>query len=313
MWKNYAHTLLRQLRKFKTTYSINLAGLAFGLACCLVCIVHIRYEFSFDQFHPDGDRIFRMVNGDPSTTDSWVKTAPPIPIKLKAEIPEVEEFVRLHSVTYSEKVVVEYGEKTFLEPYFLMADPNFFQVFHFPLAFGQASTVLADINSIAISRTIASKLFGQDDPVGKVIRLKDNQLDFTVTGVFNDLPANTHLRCDYLVSFENLDRIFGKGSSESWNQYNYFAYIKLHPAANRNAVVSKIQAITVDLPGKNQVSFKKFELQPITDIHFQHNRGNQMPSYDVRYIFIFHPGFVGTGHLPHELFQHHRHAGIETR
>lgn len=285
MGKNYFLTLLRQLSKYRSTYTINILGLAFGLACCLVCFVHIRYEYSFDQFHSEGKQLYRMVNGDPATVDHWVKTAAPIPPKLKAEVPEVESFTRLHSVTHDEKVLVEYDGELLLEPNFLMADPNFFDVFNFPLITGSASS-LAEQNSVFLSETAAARILG-DNPIGKVIRLKDLQLEFLVKGIFKDLPSNTHLRCDFLISFENLDRVFGKGSSESWNQYNYFAYIKLQQGADVVTVNNKIQALTQELPGTSQVSFKKFQLQPVTDIHFQHNRGNMLPAYDIRYLYIF--------------------------
>lgn len=287
MWKNYLLTLLRQLLKYKSTYSITMAGLTFGLMCCLISYLHIRYEYSFDRFHQQEKQLFRLVTGDPSTSDSWVKMAPPISPKLKAELPEVEDYARLSGVSYSDKVMVEYRDQSFLESYFLMADPAYLNFFDYPMIKGDPATVLAKPENVIISESTATKLFGTTDPIGKMIRLKDSNLDFEVTGIFQDYPTNTHLRCNYLISFENLERIFGKGSRESWGQFNYFAYLKLHPDADPKIVQSKIQAITVRPPNRDEMTFDRFHLQPITDIHFEHNRGNLIPSYDVRYIYIF--------------------------
>lgn len=287
MWNHQIVIFLRQLRKFRVAHSINLLGLAIGLACCLVSFLHIRYELSYDTDLPNSDRLFRIVNGDPSTSDAWVKTAATIPPKIKAEIPEVESFVRFNSVTYADKVAVAYGEKVLLEPFFMMADPNFFDAFGFPVSPGTDPSQLTNLSNVLVSRSAANRLFGSEDPVGKTIRLTDYAMDFTVAGTFPDLPANTHLRCDYLISFENLDRLFGKGSLESWGQYNYFGYLLLYPSADPDQTLSKIRKILVDRPGQSQVSFAELFLQRIQRIHFEGNRGNLLPSYDERYLYIF--------------------------
>ena len=145
MLKNYLTTLKNQLVKFRSTYTLNVIGLSFGLACCLICILHIRYEYSYDAFHTSSNQLFRLVTGDPSTTDSWVKMAPPISPKLNDELPEVEGFVRFNSVSYNEQVMVECRNQVFLESYFMMADAPFFQYFDFPLVKGEKDQVLSDM------------------------------------------------------------------------------------------------------------------------------------------------------------------------
>lgn len=287
MISNYVRTALRQLLKYRSSVSINVLGLAFGLACCMMCYVHLRYQYSFDSFHTSGDRLFRIVTGDPATSQSWVKVSAPIPPKLKEDVPEIESYCRFSNVSWNEKVAVECNGQVFLEPSFMMADPTFFDMFSFPLINGDASKVLADMNSLVISQSVAQKLFGDEDPVGKVVTLKDNKLDFEVSGVMEDLPPNTHLRCDYVVSYANIERIYGQGRSEAWGEFNYFAYVRLHEASDRDEAQRKIQAITIDLPDQDDLSFGELRLQSITDIHFQHSRGNMKPSYDKKYIYIF--------------------------
>lgn len=286
MIANYLRTAIRQLLKYRSSVSINILGLAFGLTCCMMCYVHLRYQYSFDSFHDGGDRLFRIVTGDPATTQSWVKVSAPIPPKLKEDVPEIESYCRFNNVSWNEKVAVESNGQTFLEPSFMMADPVFFEMFTYPLVSGEPSKVLSDLNGVVISESISRKLFGADDPIGKIITLKDNKLDFQVSGVMKDLPATTHLRCDYLVSFANIERIFGQGRSEAWGEFNYFAYVRLFEPSDRDEAQRKIQAITVDLP-EQDLSFEEIRLQPVADIHFQHSRGNMKPSYDKKYMYIF--------------------------
>jgi putative ABC transport system permease protein len=287
MISNYLRTAFRQLLKYRSSVSINILGLAFGLACCMMCYVHLRYQYSFDSFHTDGDRLFRIVTGDAATSHSWVKVSAPIPPKLKDDVPEIESYCRFSNVSWNEKVAVESNGQTFLEPSFMMADPTFFDMFSYRLVKGDPSKVLEDMNGVVISRSIAQKLFGNEDPIGKVVRLKDNQLDIEDSGVMEDLPANTHLRCDYLVSFANIERLYGKGRSEAWGEFNYFAYVRLHESSDRGEAQRKMQAITIDLPERDDLSFGELRLQAIPDIHFQHSRGNIKPSYDKKYIYIF--------------------------
>jgi putative ABC transport system permease protein len=286
MFKTFWIVFLRQVQKFASTYVLNLLGLSFGFACCLACFIHIRYQLSFDRFHTNVNSVFRLTTGNPALDDYWVKVSPPIPPKLKSEIPEIESYARLTSVSYNERVIVQTNEHVFSESYFMMADPELLVILSYPLLMGDKSNVLKDISDVIISETTARKLFGDSNPVGQTIHLVDNNLDFVVSGVFRDLPDNTHLRIDYLISFSNLERIYGPGSRDSWGQYNYFAYVKLLDNTDRTTAQNKIQKITVELKNR-QVEFKDLFLQPITDIHFEHNRGNLLPSYDIRYTYIF--------------------------
>jgi putative ABC transport system permease protein len=213
--------------------------------------------------------------------------SPPVPPKMKSDVPEVEEYVRFHSVSWNEKVAVESNGKQFLEQYFMMADPAFFRVFTYPLIKGDPLQALSELNNVVISESIARKLFATEDPIGQVITLKDNKLAFQVSGVMKDFPLNSHLRCDYLVSFENIDNIVGQGRRDAWGEFNYFAYLLLAPGADDAVAEQKIQAISVTIPGRENMSFQELRLQPIEDIHFQHSRGNLLPSYDKKYIYIF--------------------------
>jgi len=212
--------------------------------------------------------------------------AAPIPPLLKEQFPEVEEYVRIANISWDPKVIVEYGDKAFNEDQFLMVDPSFFTVFDYKLISGSEGSVLSDIYSAVITVSNAEKYFGEEDPVGTIIRV-DGEYDFEITGVITDPPFNSHFEYDFLISFENLERMYGKGSSQSWGGFNYFAYLLLKENVNWSVLEKKIKEIKLEVRSGYTVSFGSLVLQPLTDIHFQSNRGNQKPAYNMSYIYIF--------------------------
>lgn len=287
MITNYIKVSLRNLLKYKQSNFLNILGLAFGLACCVLCYLHVQFELGYDRFNSHYDAIHRLVAGNPTEENFWVKVAAPMPSTFKNQIPEIEDYVRLTSVSYNSKVLVEHDNNTFLEPYFMMTDPSLFNIFTLQTLKGDPIKALQDLNTVVITQSIAKKLFGETDPLGKIIRLKDNEIDFQVGAVVEDVPTQSHFRFDYLISFENLDRILGKGHANSWDAYNYSAYVLLNDKANSKEVENKIQAAKLTLPNSPELTFESIFLQPLEKIHFQYNRGNQFPSYDKKYIYVF--------------------------
>ena len=287
MITNYIKVSLRNLLKYRQSNFLNIAGLAFGLACCILCYLHIQFELGYDQFNTNYNSIYRLVAGNPAEEKFWAKVAAPMPATFKDQIPEIEDYVRLTSVSYNPKVLIEQDNRTFLEPYFMMGDPSLFNIFTLKTIKGDAFKALQDLNTVVITQSISEKLFGSTDVLGKIIRLKDNEIDFQVGAVVADVPAQSHFRFEYLISFENLDRILGEGHSNSWNAYNYSAYVLLNESANDKQVESKIQAVKLTLPDSKELTFESIFLQPLEKIHFQYNRGNQFPSYDKKYIYVF--------------------------
>lgn len=286
MITNYIKISFRNLLKYKQSNFLNIAGLAFGIACCVLCYLHIQFELNFDRFNTNYNAIYRLVAGNPAEEKFWVKVAAPMPPTFKNQIPEIKEYVRLANASYNPKVLVTYESKSYLEPYFLMADPSLFSIFEFPAIEGDPKKSLQDLNTVIITESIAKKLFGTESPIGKIIQLKDNGIDFQVGAVVKDTPEQSHLRFDYLISFENLDRVLGEGNSTSWGAYNYFAYVQLNETASVAATQTKIHEAKHALPNR-ELTFESIYLQPLKDIHFQNNRGNQLPSYDKKYIYVF--------------------------
>lgn len=286
MITNYIKISFRNLLKYKQSNLLNIVGLAFGIACCVLCYLHIQFELNFDRFNSNYHSIYRLVAGNPAEDQFWVKVAAPMPPTFKNQIPEIKEYVRLANASYNPKVLVTHEINNYLEPYFLMADPSLFSVFDFPAIAGDPKKSLQDLNTVIITESIAKKLFGNESPMGKIIQLKDNGIDFQVGAVVEDAPEQSHLRFDYLISFENLDRIFGEGNSTSWGAYNYFAYVQLNKTASVTAAQTKIHEAKLSLPDR-ELTFESIYLQPLKNIHFQDNRGNQLPSYDRKYIYVF--------------------------
>ena len=286
MFSNYLKSAFRHFRKDLSYSILNILGLAIGIASCVICYLHIDFELSYDSFHSQKDRIYRLVTGDIQQGDYWVMMAAPIPPVLKERFPEVEEYVRIARISWDPKVIVKYEDRAFNEDQFLMVDPSFFSVFDFELISGSKESVLSNLSSVVITESNAKKLFGGEDPIGKRINV-DGEYDFEITGVIRDAPFNSHFEYDFLISFENLEGMYGEGASQSWGGYNYFAYLLLKEKIDRAELEKKIKEINLEVRSNRTVSFSSLMLQPLEDIHFQSNRGNQKPAYDMSYIYIF--------------------------
>ncbi len=286
MFKSYLISGLRNLSRRKLFSLLNIIGLALGIACFILSYYHIRYEFSYDQFYSKSSRIFRLVTGNVATGEGWVRVSAPLPAKLEADIPEIQSFVRLINLDKSSKTAVRYDQKTFYEKNFFLADPSSVDFFDLNFVVGHPS-VLRDIHTIVVSRSKAEQIFGFHDPVGKTLRIND-QFEFTVGGVYEDFLPNSHLDMDFIVPFANLEKLLpGTSLGSNWGQYNYFAYVLLHPDAEEGLVEQKIGDIEVRLNDDQVFSLEAINLQPIGDIHFQENRGNLKPSYDRRSALIY--------------------------
>ena len=286
MIRSYIITAFRSFLKNKWISIISLAGLSIGFAAGLLSYLHIQYEIGYDRFHTKNDRIYRLVSGDMKSGEGWVGISAPIPPKIKTDIPEVEEYVRLTKLSRHGKVVVQYDNQSFNEKNFFLADPSLFTVFDFNLITGDVSKLLENPKGLVLSKAKADKLFGDQNPVGQTIKIND-EFEFEVTGIMDPTPINSHLDIDYVVSFQNLETMLpGTSLSGNWGQYNYYGYILLKSKATPNIVEGKIQSIKIPLPEYTH-SFSDIGLQPMQDIHFVHNRGNLKPAYNRQYLYIY--------------------------
>ncbi|OEK04519.1 ABC transporter permease [Roseivirga misakiensis] len=276
MLRNYFKTALRSLTKKKLFSFINIFGLAIGLAAFLIIYQFVSFERSFDKFHEKGDRIYR-VRFDRIYADNHDKsaglTAVTGPI-LAQEFPEVELYSKLHAADYMNNVI-SFDDKQFIQEGLFYADSSFFELFSFNFIHGDKKTALTPINSIVLSEEVAYNYFGKADVVGEFLNLAngwENQL-YQVTGVFENLPPNTHFDFKALMSFENINQASqGRaGASGGWNAFP--TYLLLSPEADLKEFNEKLTAFTQEFyaalieGGVNPI----LQLQPLEDIYLTSN------------------------------------------
>lgn len=270
MFQNYLKTAFRNLIKHKVYSFICIFGLSVGLACCILILLFIRDELSFDKFHESADRIYRVTYEFDweDRIDPYAKSQAPLAPALLQEFPEISQAVR-----FAQRINEQIGfkQKQFLESGLMLADPSIFEVFTFPLLRGDPETALKDPHSIVLTEKIAKKYFGDEDPIGQVMNLGDETVkDYEVTGILEDIPSNSQLRFDFLISFENQKGNIG------WGAYNYTTYVKLAPGADPLALEDRFPAFLAKFRGKEIVDRDKLHLQPLTHIHLHSNLRNDL-------------------------------------
>ena len=255
---------------------ITVGGLAVGIASAVFIFSFILNEWSYNRFNKNHENIFRVIVGNIGDPDAWAGTPAPLGPVVKNSLPEVKEFVRMN---LSESFV-QAGNNSFHEKKILCADPSLFSVFSFPVIRGGAKNLLSDPNSIVISKSAAKKYFGDKDPLGQLMKLNDKN-EYHVTGVFTDVPKNSDLQFNMVIQFAKVY----EGNLQSWNTYNYSTYILTNTNIAKDALLNKIQNVSVEVRGQKS-KLEKFNIQPLTDIHFQYIRGNFESVYDMKYLYI---------------------------
>jgi putative ABC transport system permease protein len=276
MFKNYFLIAWRGLRRNKLLTLTNIAGLALGLVCSLLTLLYVQHQVSFDRFHENGNRIFRLRESDPRNTNYPIHSGTPAPLgpALQAECPDIESYLRVDDNQF----LISYGEKRFWEYPVLLADANFFDVFSFPLVRGNPDDVLKNPGSVVISEDIAKKYFGNEDPLGKILTFGlDPRFDFKVTGVAKKVPANSDLPFRLVIPFLQINELYNWKYLENWNAHNWSTYLLLREKASALDVDQKIRNF---FPRRNPESTTSLLLQPLSSIHFEN------PA-QIRYMIFF--------------------------
>jgi putative ABC transport system permease protein len=225
MLNNYIKIAFRNIQRQKGYSFINISGLAIGMACCLLIVLFIQDELSYDNFHKNGNRIFRVVtstseDGIPTNANGIFATGP----ALKKDFPDVVDFVRIRTMGQSTRIYIGNNERKFYEDKFFFVDSSFFSVFTFPLLRGDAKKVLSAPHSMVITEAMADKYFGNQDPIGQTLESdpynSGKLMTFQVTGIAKNVPNNSHFHFDFLASYadqtEDLTRFSG-----IWSHYTY--------------------------------------------------------------------------------------------
>ncbi|MBC7922751.1 MAG: ABC transporter permease, partial [Ferruginibacter sp.] len=287
MLRNYFKVACRNLLRHRAYSFINVAGLGVGIACCLLLCLYVQDELSFESFHRKADRIYRVTsehhqNGE---VDRIAVTPPPLAAALVQDYPEIRQAVRFNRA--GQRNLFVHGEKKLYESDGYYADPNVFDVFTFPLLTGDPKTALRDPSSIVISRELAERYFGRADALGKILRVElDSTYQFKVTGVLADLPHNTQVRPNFLVSFELL-----RGDATNWWAYGYYTYVETRPNASGADLDRKMAGfirrhLAADELGNDPPPVA--HLQPLLNIHLDRSYGGENGSInDVAYLYLF--------------------------
>ncbi|TDH21253.1 FtsX-like permease family protein [Segetibacter sp. 3557_3] len=284
MLQNYIKVALRNLWRNKAFSAINIFGLALGIACSLLIFLFIRDELSYDRFHNDANRVFRVVkdfvNDDGSRLPDATSPAALAPAMQK-EMPEVVSVTRIRP-NWGTKYLVKYGDQRFSEEKVYRVDSSFFDVFTFPFLQGNKATVFSDVNSVVITEGTAKKIFGKQDPMGKVLEIDGPFGSLTVTGVLKDIPANTHFHFDYLASYRKLPYSL----DANWGGYNDYTYVKTKAGTDPGRLTDKIQELYKRNDKEDGSNI--FYLQPLTDIHLHSNLKWELePNSDQLYVYVF--------------------------
>ena len=235
MFMNYVKIVLRTIKKQKIYSFINLAGLSLGLVCFILISMWARHEMSYDQFHVKKDRLFRILNANDNGTFGRAVSYALGP-ELEQKYPEIEASCRVWPWHRS---LVKYQDKKFDEYRFYLVDPTFFTMFTFPFIRGNPETALANLKSIVLTEQAAQRYFGEEDPVGKVLRMASHNTDLTVTGVVQNIPSNSHLQFDMVARVEYL----GEDRIQRWGEWVAPSYVLLESGSGEEDVEEKIAGI----------------------------------------------------------------------
>ncbi|HXL56124.1 MAG TPA: ABC transporter permease [Chitinophagaceae bacterium] len=236
MFKNYFKVAFRNLFRNKGFSAINILGLAIGMASTMLILLWIQNELSYEQFHEKKDRIYEAWNraNFSGKLNCWNTTPKILARTLERDLPEVEQAAR---VDWGSNFLFSIGEKR-LTVEGTVVDSNFLQVFSFPLLKGNPKTVLNDMHSIVLTEKLANKLFGNEDAMGRIIKI-DNKDNFTVTGILKDLPTNTRFKFEYLVPW-SYKRFLGD-DDVNWGNNSTRTYVLLKPNASAVSVNTKLK------------------------------------------------------------------------
>lgn len=275
MFNSYLKIGWRNLSRSKTHSFINIGGLAVGIASCLMISLYINDELSHDRYHDHADRIQRVV------TTHWAKMPAALAPELMATSPHlVEQAVRLWPLFSPAKM--RHAEVVFVETGVVFADSSVFSVFTWPLIAGNPAKALANKNSIVLTQSMANKYFGTKDPMGAQLKFWGN--DLTVTGVMVDVPHNSHLRFDFLISFSTLHLVMGDNLDENWGMPTFYTYVLPKAGVDVDQLKSSIQHL---FKAKYSDPSVTLTLQPLPSIHLHSNLEAEFkPGGNISYLYV---------------------------
>lgn len=290
MIRNYIKIAFRNLLKHKSFSFINIIGVAIGLACFLLLTIYVKDELSYDRHNANADRIYRLsrtfLSKDGTESLRLGHAAPPFGPLIKQDFPQVEEVTRMLETD----AIVRYGEHLFNEENLYAAEANLFKVFTFDVIQGNPANALVNPFSIMFSRPMAEKYFGKENPLGKTVRL-DNQLDYTVTGVYEPLPSQATFHPNFLISFSTLNdnRVYGaEGLRTNWSNNSFSTFLLLPKNYDPAKLVSAFPSFQNRRIDPKASTYSVLSLMKLSDIHLHSHMDSEMEANgDIQYVYLF--------------------------
>ncbi len=302
---NYFKTAWRNIRRAKGFSLLKILGLAIGLAVCLLILLHVRYELSYDSYHEYGERIFRVqrvgFDADGSISYEFAKLAPSFVPLLKNDFKEIEKIARIWGPG---AIIVKAGDVVFTEDRFFFAEPELLEILTIPLIEGVPETALSNTGSLILSRSMAKKYFGDDNPIGKSLIVSSfTDHHFEITAIMEDTPANSHMHIDFLASYLSLKGLAGSGENDYFHGTRNFSdnvtgvFVRLAEGVGREAIQSKVGPfLDRHFPTQTDAEGRPFQVSSRVGLHFQkvkdihlysHTRSEYEPTSDIRYVTLF--------------------------
>lgn len=292
MIKNYLKIGLRNLSKHRVYSIINISGLAVGMASFILIGLYVFNELSYDKYHQNADRIFRVgvtleLNGIVYDEASIQFPAAEV---LESDYPEIEKTIRIYKNV--ESPLIEYGDKKISEEKFFFADNSFFDLFDFEFINGNPKTALKEVNSVVITKETAEKYFGQENPIGKTLSY-ENESDLIVTGVIKKVNANSHFTFDFIASLDFQMSMWNsqngiEGRHNKWFWTGAWTYVLLNEKESADGLSRKLpEFINKYFPDRYKTG-ATLNLQPLTDIHLHSDLDNEIEqNSSILYIYVF--------------------------
>jgi putative ABC transport system permease protein len=278
-------TSLRNLRQQRSYGLINILGLAAGMGCALVIFLHVAFESGYDRRIPDTNRVFRITmeyrQGERGGHSAY---SLPLPA-FEDEVPGIESLARVFSYSWKEKTLIQNGKNVFYEDRVFLADPSFLDIFGVSITAGNTLSPLSDPGSIVISAKSAAKYFGTENPVGKVLSVRNLMpADFVVGGVFRDFPEDSHIHPEFIIPLRAGTKLFWK---DFLDRNSFYTYVRLNPAAKAGDLAAGFPPYLARRMGTDASSYT-IHLQPVTSIHLRsHLSGEIEANGDFRSVALF--------------------------
>lgn len=291
MIKNYLKIAYRNIRKHLGYSLINVTGLAIGMACCILILLFVFDELSYDKFHENHDRIYRVTrkwfNADGVVNLHLGHVAPPVAPLLENDFPEIVHAVRFVGV---DGLLVGTETAFYEESRFFFAEEDVFDVFTLDMIAGDPKTALIDPFCVVITDEMAERYFGSQDPMGRSITIQaaGQRADMKVTGVMKPIPHNSHIHADFLGSFKTYEAVVGDEEMQRWASNNYATYLLMQEGYDIGRLQSQLDPFIDRHMSQGMSEKTKLELQRLTDIHlYSHLDSEIEANSDITYVYVF--------------------------